>query len=190
MSETKPKKMVSRSIALTLGIVCIVLIAGLAGTFEYNMNIIKNKDAMYNGYVVTHSYTNDEFSAIVNHSENMSNIAELLDSTVVVQDTVMNQSANHLRAGASWNFSATHAGFVLVEVYTYTSVYAQVTYTSYAWASTEPLHYDQRTDLAYESNGNWYAIFPVLPSNNVQVKVGYTNDSGNAEDLLSIRYVY
>jgi peptidoglycan hydrolase CwlO-like protein len=37
-SETKPKKMVSRNVAIALGIICIILVAGLAGAFAYYLN--------------------------------------------------------------------------------------------------------------------------------------------------------
>jgi cell division protein FtsL len=43
-NETKPKKMVRRSVAVALGIICIVLVAGLVGVFAYYMPMISDKD--------------------------------------------------------------------------------------------------------------------------------------------------
>ncbi len=45
-NETKPKKMVRRSVAFALGIICIILISGLVGAFAYYhyTPIINDKD--------------------------------------------------------------------------------------------------------------------------------------------------
>jgi len=50
MNETKPKKVVSRNVAIALGIICIVLIASLAGAFAY--------------YVSTHNHSNSEYDTL------------------------------------------------------------------------------------------------------------------------------
>jgi uncharacterized protein HemX len=44
MSEIKPKKMVRRSVAVALGIICIVVVAGLVGGFGYFMLVVDDKD--------------------------------------------------------------------------------------------------------------------------------------------------
>lgn len=43
-SETKPKKVVGRSVAIALGIICILLIAGLGGALAYYTTIVHDKD--------------------------------------------------------------------------------------------------------------------------------------------------
>jgi predicted PurR-regulated permease PerM len=60
MSE---KKVVRRSVAISLGIICIVLIAGLVGAIAYyTMNTTSN--TTYNDYISTHSHTNTEYDAM------------------------------------------------------------------------------------------------------------------------------
>jgi hypothetical protein len=48
MSETKPKKMVRRSAAIALGIICILLVAGLGVAITYYTITINNKDTTIN----------------------------------------------------------------------------------------------------------------------------------------------
>jgi hypothetical protein len=63
MSEPKPKKMVRRSVAIALGIICIVLIVALVGAVAYyTMNTTSN--TTYNDYVSTHSHTNADYDAM------------------------------------------------------------------------------------------------------------------------------
>jgi uncharacterized coiled-coil protein SlyX len=47
-SETKPKKRVRRSFAVALGIICILLIAGLGGAMAYYVMTINDKDNQIN----------------------------------------------------------------------------------------------------------------------------------------------
>lgn len=49
-SEMKPRKVVGRSIAIALGVICIVLVAGLVGAMVY-----------YTDYVSNHSHTNSDY---------------------------------------------------------------------------------------------------------------------------------
>jgi hypothetical protein len=61
MSE---KKMVSRNVAVALGIICIILIVGLGLIMAYYTMTINNKDTTYNEYVSTHSHTNAEYDSM------------------------------------------------------------------------------------------------------------------------------
>ena len=45
MSETKPRKVVGRSVAIGLAIVCVILIAGIGGALAYYTMKINDKDA-------------------------------------------------------------------------------------------------------------------------------------------------
>ncbi|HXX87196.1 MAG TPA: hypothetical protein VEH86_01970 [Candidatus Acidoferrum sp.] len=44
-SETKPMKMVWRSVAIALGIVCIILVAGIGGTIAYYIGVVNDKNS-------------------------------------------------------------------------------------------------------------------------------------------------
>jgi predicted RNase H-like nuclease (RuvC/YqgF family) len=61
MSE---KKVVRRTVALALGVICIVLIAGLGGTMAYYTMTISNKDSTHDAYVSTHSHTDSDYDSL------------------------------------------------------------------------------------------------------------------------------
>jgi hypothetical protein len=61
MSE---KKVVRRTVALALGVICILLIAGLGGTMAYYTMTINNKDSAYDDYVSTHSHTDSDYNSL------------------------------------------------------------------------------------------------------------------------------
>jgi predicted PurR-regulated permease PerM len=43
-SQTIPKKLVSRNVAIALGIICIILVVGVVGAFAYYMPMINDKN--------------------------------------------------------------------------------------------------------------------------------------------------
>jgi hypothetical protein len=47
-SDTKPKKMISRNVAIALGIICIILSAGLGAVMVYYTMIINDRDQIVN----------------------------------------------------------------------------------------------------------------------------------------------
>jgi hypothetical protein len=61
MSE---KKVVRRSVAIALGIVCILLIAGIGGTTAYYSMVINDKNTAYDNYASSHSHTNSGFNTL------------------------------------------------------------------------------------------------------------------------------
>lgn len=64
MSEPSEKKVVRRSVAIALGITCILLIAGIGGAMAYFTIQINNKDTTYNNYALFHSHTDSEFNQL------------------------------------------------------------------------------------------------------------------------------
>jgi len=121
MSE---KKAASKSVAVGLGILCIIFIASLAGTIVYHTMMINNKNASYDDYVASHSYTNSEYDSLnathqtytETHSHNNSEYDSLRSQNTVLQDQVnylQNQVKNfqdeviHLRSPkliqVNWN---------------------------------------------------------------------------------------
>jgi hypothetical protein len=67
-----PKKMVSRSVAIALGIICIVLVASLAGAFAYYVNDKNN----------TISSLNSQLSQLNSNVTNLQNQVASLNSTI------------------------------------------------------------------------------------------------------------
>jgi len=62
MSE---KKVVGRKVAIALGIICVILVVGLAGVMVNYTRIINDKDTLYNNYVAAHSHSNEEYDNYV-----------------------------------------------------------------------------------------------------------------------------
>ena len=90
MSE---KKMVSRNVAVALGIICIVLAACLAGT----------------GVLMNAKITN-----LQNQVNDLNNTLSLAKSTVWVNNQTISQPQD---SWSNWTFRADYAGYVLVQVY-------------------------------------------------------------------------
>jgi hypothetical protein len=88
MSE---KKIVSRSVAIGLGIICIVLVAGLSSAIEYYTMTINDRDQIVN----------------------------LTKSTVwVYNQTIFNEPVGQT---TDWAFNADYAGYISVQVYNSTA---------------------------------------------------------------------
>lgn len=104
MSE---KKVASRSVAVGLGILCIIFIASLAGTIVYHTMMISNKNASYDDYVASHSYTNSEYDSLNathqtyagTHRHNNSEYDSLSSQNTVLQDQVnyLQDQVNYLQ---------------------------------------------------------------------------------------------
>lgn len=108
MSELKPKKMVRRSVAIALGIICIILAVSLVGAFAYYMPIINDKDN-------TISSLDSQLS---NLDGNFSNYELLKDFTVVASNQAVTPLDNYTGgyAGYEFMFSALYSGYVSVTV--------------------------------------------------------------------------
>jgi hypothetical protein len=65
MSE---KKVVRRSVAIALGIISIILIAGLGGAMAYYTMIVNDKNTTYDSYASNHTHTNSEYDNYVGNS--------------------------------------------------------------------------------------------------------------------------
>jgi hypothetical protein len=239
MSE---KKVVRRSVAIALGIVCILLIAGIGGAMAYYTMVINDKtttydnyasshshtnsefntlnqtyqdyfrthshnnsqydslESIYNSYVSTHSHTNAEYNALQtsftnyvgNHSytneqytnlqnqvTDLNDTVNLAKSIVWVDDETVRQPANSY---TSWTFLASHAGYVSVWVQTSDApnTRVRVIYSSHG------VDYDN--EIGVGSSGT--AVFPILPSSNIEIRVGNHNLVSSATETVTITYHY
>jgi hypothetical protein len=174
-----PKKMVSRSVAVALGIVCIILVAGLGGAVAYYTIKINNKDSTYNDYVAGHHHTDDDYASLSSENTNLNNIVNLTDSTVWVNDQTVNQGAG---GSDYWSFSASYAGYVVVNVLSSTTsnAYVEVSY------SASGANYLTSRTVGYSGTAN----FAVLPSGNIEITVGNSNLINSASETVTITYYY
>jgi predicted PurR-regulated permease PerM len=105
MSE---KKMISRNVAISLGIACIILIAGLGGAIAYYTTQINDKDN-------TISSLNSQLSNVINE---FSNYEFFKDSYVIANNRTVTAMADYVGgyAGNDIGFSALYSGYVSVTI--------------------------------------------------------------------------
>ena len=161
MSE---KKMVSRNVAIALGIICITQVAGLAALSV----AISGKANAINSL---NSQVSDLNSAL-----NLGNVTDWVENQIVSQPS---------GSYSSWTFSAHYPGYVSVWVFSDTNnTYVRVIYTC---AYVPTLHYDKQINVGTSDT----VEFPVLPSFSIEIRVGNTNTVNNAtETIADIEYVY
>ena len=201
MSE---KKMVSRDVAIVLGMVCILLIAGMGAVAAYYTMQINDKDSMISSLNTQIATKNSQISQLNSSATNLE--TQLSDLTSIVElnksEVCYNTSAlespfnqgNELPANFSYpdkigyisltvyapNFDA-YAGVVLVQVSSSYDAYVNMT-SSYLG---QGFYYD----IHVGENGT--AVFPILPSQSDTFITVYTNDVAiGATALITIVYIY
>jgi predicted PurR-regulated permease PerM len=179
MSETKPKKMVRRSVAIALGIICIVLVAGLgvvlfmgySPTFGSSVTSLQSQlndlNATYNKYLSTHGHNDSDYNSLSTQNTNLqnqvndlNNTLNLAKSTVAVNNQTISQPQD---SWFNWTFKAQYAGYLLVQVYNSTILnpLAELVYSYHG------INYDQQTEVGTIEG----AAFPIMPSY-IEVRVG------------------
>src|SRR5208337_1030241 len=154
MSE---KKVVSRNVAIGIGVLCIVLLVAIFGVVFYYTSMLNNKDSQIadlQSEVEFDNSTINRLTAIVN----------LTNSTVWVDNESINQPAgNTSNTYTSWSYSVSYAGYVVVDVLSSSNPNTYVE-LEYSWNGVS---FDNTTNVG--SAGS--ALFPVLPANNIAVRV-------------------
>jgi len=111
--------------------------------------------------------------------KNLTEIANLNKTTIIVDNQTMGQGAGSY---TSWTFSAQYAGYVKVVVHTSTTTntYVQVIYNSHS------VVFDQTITVG--AGGT--AVFPVLPAQKIEVRIGNTNLIDTANERITASYYY
>lgn len=173
MSE---KKVVSRNIAIGIGVLCIILLVSMVGIALHYASVQKDKDSQIadlQNQVTFDSSTIDRLTAIVN----------LTNSTVWVNHESINQPAgNSSNTYTSWSYSVSYAGYVVVDILSSSNSNTYVE-LKYSWNG---VNYDNTVNVG--SGGS--AWFPVLPSNNIDVRVINNSFFTGASETLTITYWY
>jgi len=216
-SEKKPEgKVVSRNVAIALGIICIILVVGLVGVMIDYTSIISGKDnaissrasqisylqswlsrniTTYDNYVNDHNYTNEQYQNLRVQNTNLQNqigdltsILNLGESWTLVDNVTVSENYGTYTWGYQVSNVFLYAGYIRVWVQwsTLTNTYVRVTYSSYN------VSYDNKVVVG--SSGT--AVFPVLPASDVLITVGNSTSTSNNEGLkgetatVSIVYYY
>lgn len=140
--------------------------------YEQLLNQYNSLQIEYNNYIRNHHHTDDEF-------EFYYEIANLQRSEVLVSSKTISQPASSY---TYWTLYVNYPGYIMVYVETSTSdnTYVEVVWNAYG------VHYDERITVG--SSGAAY--FPVLPTDNLEVRVGNTNLFNGATETVTIVYYY
>jgi magnesium-transporting ATPase (P-type) len=169
MSE---KRVVSRKIAIAVGTLCIILLVALVGMLAIYTSVFNKKDSQIadlQNQVTSDNSTINSLTAIVN----------LNYSIVWVNAEPVNQTAGNF---SSWSFSVSYAGYVIVDILTSPTNNMSVE-LKYSWNGVS---YDNTTSVSPSGS----ASFPVLPANNIGIRVINTNSSTSASETVTITYWY
>jgi cell division protein FtsL len=179
------KKVVSRNVAIALGIIVIILAVGLVGAIANYTSIISGKD---NTIATQNSEIADKNSTITSLNSQISSLSDtvnLAKSTIWVNALNISQSAGSY---TNWTFSANYSGYVSVYVRSSTT---SNTYVEVIWSYAIPycyclILYDNKIPVG--TSGGVY-FFPVLPAG-IEIIVGNTNLSNGATETVTITYYY
>jgi hypothetical protein len=178
-SETRPKKMVSRNVAIALGIICIVLIGSLAY------------------FVVTNNSAQNTAQNTINSLQ--SQLKDLNDTVWLAKSTdwITNLTVPVYGGGRTdtnnWGLtqSADYAGYLLVETSsTSNDTYLAVWYNHYPNDNPSNIggySYDEVQNLTSQQEWN---VFPILPTDGVMVQLGVYGFFEIANVTISITYYY
>jgi hypothetical protein len=164
------KEVVRRNVAIALGIICIVLVAGLVGALAYYTLIINDKDNTIS------SLTNQK-SVLQDQVFNLSGILNINDFRVL--DDTYDEFIHPNSYWVAPVTQLTYAGFV--DVYclsTSPATYVELIYSSRGYP------FDNKVVVGKEG----FAVFPVLPSSNIEIRFGA--NSTNIERLYRVTITY
>jgi len=163
MSE---KKVVGRNVAIALGIICIILAAGLVGVI-----------AVYTSQI---NSLNSEVSDLYS-------IINLDKYEVWYNETVCNQMIGGtytvLYPPNIHQAILRYSGYIAVHVLSSTT---NNTYVEVIWLGSGNITYDNRITVGTSG----YAYFPVLARTMPEIRVGNTNPDKGATETVTITYHY
>ena len=164
--------MVSRSVAIVLGIICIILAVSLVVA-------IANYIITNNSFTSTDNYNNEQIASLEGQVDNLTNILNLNNSTIWVNSQTVSQGTDSY---FNWTFSASYCGYISVSLQTSTIPYTwiELTYSAYG------MNYNQAQLVSAPNT----AFFPILPCSNITVGVGSGNTSSSAIVTVTITYYY
>jgi hypothetical protein len=196
MSEQKPeKKVVGRTVVITLGIIAVILAVGLVGAVADYTSIIGGKDNTIandnNTITQTETWLNanitsltTEITSLQSSGQAMSALAALKVNGTWVNDQIVSQSASSYTNFTRYDgagYYTDYSGYISVNVWTSTTnnTYVEVIWSAYG------VNYDNRITVG--TGGT--AVFPVLPAKTIEIRVGNTNLINGATETVTITYV-
>jgi hypothetical protein len=154
-SVVNEKKVVSRTVAIALGILCIFLIAWIGGTIAYFSMMVNNNDN-------TISSQASQISNLQNQVSDLNSSLNLNKSIVWISSQTVSSPYNSYYSWVPLRVPCAGYVSVTVESSTSNSTYVHVIYSAYG------VNYDQWR--AVDAGGTF--VFPVLPTSSLGVYVG------------------
>ena len=200
------KKIVSRTMVIALGLICIVLAAGLVGAIAVYMPMVSNLESQIAEKNSTISSLNSQVSSLNSQVSSLQDNLEQVNSTILdyknaidafnsqveyylsilylnesgylFSPQVFTQDAN--TSTTIYDGTIQYAGYVSVAVESSSNTtYAQVVYSSYG------VNYDHNVTVGTSGT----AVYPVLPGE-IVVGVGNTEPVDNVTATVSAIYYY
>jgi hypothetical protein len=169
MSEMKPENMVRRSVAIALGIICIILVASLIAVYVSMVNTLADKDT-------TISSLNYQNGALQDQLRDLNFTLHVELETTLYQGNVSQPTGSY----TSLNLTVPYAGFLEILIQNPTNN----TYVRVIWS-----YYDCVYDKQFHPDPN-IPLVPVLSLSNVEVRVGNNNTDVGATETVAIIYKY
>ncbi len=169
MSE---KRVVRRSIAITLGIICIISLVSLFGTIVAYWSMMNEKDK--------------EISSLRIEGTNLQNNLTDLNNTIALAKSEQWFTNYPLTIMPNSDFTILHpayyAGYISVQVESSTTnrTYVQVYYNSHG------LNYSNRVTVGVGET----VSFPVLPSQDLEIIFGRENPNEKTDITVTVTYHY
>ena len=187
MSEQEPeKKLISRTVTIALGIICIILVAGLSGTIAYYTVVVRDRDNTItnkNNQILSLDSQladkNGTISSLNNQLAILLKTSRYVHFMVWVDNQTVSQPAHNY---TSWMFPAPYTGYVVVDVQSSTTSNTQVEVVWSAYGGS----YDT---TARDLETNVTVVFPVMAAN-IEINVGNYNSIGGASETITITYCY
>jgi cell division protein FtsL len=189
--EMSEKKVSGRRVTVE-SIACIILITAIVAIIAFYNSLLKYKDATIASLNSEIEDKDAQISSLINDKNdlqsqvgNLTEIIELNKSEVWIDDYFVNVAAGSY---VSFNRTADYAGYLKFEDISSVpttetgEIYAQV-----MWSGKDLVFYKQKLVVGEDE----FFRFPVLPTSNLEVRVGYDDPSNGTADIrVTIVYVY
>ena|SRR3990170_5628088 len=200
---TSQRKVVGRTAVIVLGVICIVLSAGLIGVLAAYLPIANSISSLNSQIAAQNATITSQQQQIValqnslsqqteNQADKDAKIAELNNYAGELQNllwlnassTLVQNQAVDLQANENvsvWNDVVGYAGYMVVEVQSSSNT----TFANVVYSTAYGVNYDEKVVVG--TGG--VAAFPVLPGL-IDVRVGNTETSSSVSATVTARYHY
>jgi hypothetical protein len=180
VEEISVKKVVDRKIAIALGIICIILAAGIVGAvilYFSQIDAIQSKDSEIASLTSQIADNSLQIETLTSQKNELQDIVSLAESAIWVDETLIHPAGYY----SYWTFAADYAGYVKVRLETsnVTDNYVRVIYSSHG------VDYDNQIDIV----AGGVAVFPILPSTSIEIRFD-TKSPVASTATLTITYYY